>query len=279
MFSMIAACTYSVFAANGVAGDVDNNGVLTASDAAVVLQKVLNNSFEMPIENIAENFMDCADVDSDGILTSADSAHILQKVLDSGYRMPIETTESTTELTTESKTETTENTTELTTESKTEITTEDTNDILIVYFSHTGTTRNAAELVYSSVGGDMVEITPVNQYPVVYSELLSQAQSEISSDARPAINVDIDDISKYNTILVGYPIWWNTVPPVVRTFFDSYDLSGKTIMPFCTSGGSGINGSMTKVRELCPNSNVIQGIEADNRTVINNWLRNNGFIE
>ena len=264
LFSMIAACTYSVFAANGVAGYVDNNGVLTASDAAVVLQKVLNNSFEMPIENVDGNFMDCADVDGDVILTSADSAHILQKVLDSGYRMPIETTESTTELTTESKTETT---------------TEDTNDILIVYFSHTGTTRNAAELVYSSVGGDMVEITPVNQYPGVYSELLNQAQSEISSDARPAINVDIDDISKYNTILVGYPIWWNTVPPVVRTFFDSYDLSRKTIMPFCTSGGSGINGSMTKVRELCPNSNVIQGIEADNQTVINNWLRNNGLIE
>lgn len=155
--------------------------------------------------------------------------------------------------------------------------TENGNDVLIVYFSRTGTTKKLAENIHNITNGDIVEITPVEAYPEDYDECIKVAQDEINRDARPEINIDIDDIEKYNTIIVGYPIWWDSVPPVVRTFFDSYDLSGKTIIPFCTHGGSGIRGSMSKVKELCPNSDVKEGLDKSSQSDIENWLKENGF--
>lgn len=160
---------------------------------------------------------------------------------------------------------------------KTEEEIENGNDVLIVYFSRTGTTRKLAENIHNITNGDIVEITPVEAYPEDYDECIEVAQEEIKRDARPEININIDNIEKYNTIIVGYPIWWDSVPPVVRTFFDSYDLSGKTIMPFCTNGGSGIRGSMTKVKELCPNSDVKEGLDKSSQSDIENWLAENGF--
>lgn len=166
--------------------------------------------------------------------------------------------------------------TEKATEETTEVT-ENGNDVLIVYFSRTGTTRKLAEDIHNITNGDIVEITPVEAYPEDYDECIQVAQEEIKRDARPEINIDIDNIEKYNTIIIGYPIWWDSVPPVVRTFFDSYDLSGKTIIPFCTHGGSGIRGSMSKVKELCPNSDVKEGLDKSSQSDIENWLTENGF--
>lgn len=160
---------------------------------------------------------------------------------------------------------------------KTEEETENGNDVLIVYFSHTGTTRKLAENIHNITNGDIVEITPVKAYPEDYDECIEVAQDEINRDARPEININIDNIEKYNTIIVGYPIWWDSVPPVVRTFFDSYDLSGKTIIPFCTHGGSGIRGSISKVKELCPNSDVKEGLDKSSQSNIETWLAENGF--
>lgn len=154
------------------------------------------------------------------------------------------------------------------------------NDVLVVYFSATNTTENLAKNIHAKAGGDLIEILPVQPYTSAvlnYNDSDSRANTEINTDSRPEILTRITDIDQYNTIIIGYPIWWGSVPPVVRTFLDSYDLSGKTIMPFCTSGGSGISGSMAKIRELCPNSTVTAGLDRRTETDIENWLTNTGF--
>jgi flavodoxin len=161
-----------------------------------------------------------------------------------------------------------------------ETTTEETTqNTLIVYFSRTNTTKALADKIHDKIGGDIAVITPVVPYPEDYDECIEQAQNEINDNARPEYTIDIDDISKYNTILIGYPIWWNSVPPVVRAFLESNDLSDKIVMPFCTSGGSGINGSMKNIRELCPNSRIMAGLDKSDNNSIDNWLKNNGLID
>ncbi len=156
-------------------------------------------------------------------------------------------------------------------------TSETESNTLIVYFSRTGTTKELAENIHSKIGGDIAEITPVIPYPEDYNQCIEQAQNEIREDARPDYTINIDDISKYDTILVGYPIWWSSVPPVVRTFLDNNDLSDKRIMPFCTHGGSGISGSMSNIRELCPNSDITEGLDESSDSDVNGWLSENGL--
>lgn len=148
---------------------------------------------------------------------------------------------------------------------------------LIVYFSRTGTTKELAENIHSKIGGDIGEIIPVIPYPEDYNQCIEQAQREIQDNARPEYTLNIDDISEYDTILVGYPIWWSSVPPVVRTFLESNDLSDKTIMPFCTHGGSGISGSRNDIRELCPNSYITDGLDESSDIAVEEWLSENGL--
>lgn len=151
------------------------------------------------------------------------------------------------------------------------------NNVLIVYFSRTNTTEMLANNIHARIGGDLVEILPVEPYSDIYEECVNRAQEEIETDARPEILTRINDIDQYDTILVGYPIWGNTVPPAVCTFLDGYDLSGKTIMPFCTNGGSGIDESMQKIRDLCPSSIITKGLDSSEETSIESWLNENGF--
>ena len=153
----------------------------------------------------------------------------------------------------------------------------DANDVLVVYFSRTGTTAALAKTIHEKTGGDLMEIIPTEPYPEDYDECTVRAQREISADARPEIMTRINNIDQYKTIIIGYPIWWNTVPPVVRTFLDSYDLSGKRIMPFCTHGGSGISGSMTKLRGMCSDSTVTVGLDSSDAASIDKWLDDTGF--
>ena len=142
----------------------------------------------------------------------------------------------------------------------------DANDVLVIYFSRTGTTQSLAKAIHQNTGGDLVEIIPTEPNPEDYSECTARAQREISADARPEIMTRINNIDQYKTIIIGYPIWWNTVPPVVRTFLDSYDLSGKTIMPFCTSGGSGISSSVSAIKSICPNADINDGFRGSSST-------------
>ena len=112
----------------------------------------------------------------------------------------------------------------------------------------------------------MFEIRPAVAYPSGYQSTVDQARRELDQNARPAVASHVENMNDYDIILVGFPIWWHTTPMVVNTFLESYDLSGKTILPFCTSGGSGIEESMAGVRASVGNGTVGTGLTAHSLT-------------
>lgn len=103
-----------------------------------------------------------------------------------------------------------------------------------------GHTNVMAGYIAEELGADSYEIVPQEAYPFSYDECCDQASAELADDARPAIAGDLPDVSSYDTVFVGCPIWWGSEPMVVRTFLDAVDLSGKTVVPFTTHGGSGL---------------------------------------
>lgn len=139
----------------------------------------------------------------------------------------------------------------------------------IIYFSATGTTKAFAEKIADVTGADIYEIKPSVPYT---SEDLNynsdcRANDEQNDDsARPEIEPITANLEAYDTIYLGYPIWWGTLPKVIYTFAESYDLSGKTIMPFCTSGSSGIGASVSNLKTLLPSSNVKNGLRGSSST-------------
>lgn len=138
-------------------------------------------------------------------------------------------------------------------------------NILVAYYSHTGNTEAMAE-------------------EAEYNDLYTEA--EANSDARPEfkdLDINIDD---YDTIFVGYPIWWYQMPMIMYTFFDEYDLSGKTIVPFNTHEGSGDSGTYSDIQDLEPDATVLDGLairggdmEGDQTETVRNWLEDLGFYE
>mgnify|MGYP003286827839 FL=1 len=129
---------------------------------------------------------------------------------------------------------------------------------LVVYFSWSGNTKAVAESIQSQTGADIFEIVPADPYTDDYNELLDIAQEEQRNDARPEISGTIDNIDAYSTIYLGFPNWWGDMPMILYSFLDEYDLSGKTILPFCTSGGSGFSGSIATIQEMEPDAEVIE---------------------
>lgn len=166
-------------------------------------------------------------------------------------------------------------------------TTEDSN-ILIAYFSKTGNTEAIAQEIKSLTNGTLVEIETVEPYPDSYSETVDIAESEKEANARPEISTTVDNMDQYDTIFIGYPIWWYTYPQVILTFFDNYDLTGKTIVPFVTHGGSGMSGTEDDMREYLSDKDVTvldglavsrNDIEEDQSQTVTNWLEELGFIK
>ena len=155
--------------------------------------------------------------------------------------------------------------------------TENSSDVLVIYFSHTGTTRKAAEYLHGIVGGDLVEIIPAKAYPEGYDAALDPAKEEQSENARPEIADPMENIDAYKTIYLGYPIWWGTVPMIINTFLESYDFSGKTVVPFCTSGGTENTQSMEDIRTEIPGANVPDGIRVTSNEEIIPWLQGLGL--
>ena len=169
--------------------------------------------------------------------------------------------------------------------------------VLIVYFSRTGENYNVGNVEVGNTAimtsymkeylkADSFEIVPVNKYPDSYDECLKVATKEKNEDARPAIESKLDDISKYDTIFIGYPIWWGEIPQIVYTFMEEYDLSGKTIIPFNTHEGSGDAGTYNTIKNKLAKSNVntnglaLQGKvartdEGKEKTI--NWLKELGY--
>ena len=154
---------------------------------------------------------------------------------------------------------------------------------LVVYFSHTGNTENVANFIHDAVGGDIVKLETEEPYTDNYDELLDIAQEEKNENARPALSTKIDNIDEYDTIFLGYPIWWGDMPMAIYTFLDEYDLSGKTIAPFVTSGGSGLSGTPQNIQDEEPNANVTEGLSVrdtnseNSQNQVNEWLSEIGF--
>lgn len=134
---------------------------------------------------------------------------------------------------------------------------------LIAYFSATGHTKNAAEQLSEAIGADMFEIVPAVQYTsddLDYTTDCRANREQNDPESRPAIAERISDISKYDTIIIGYPIWHGQAPKIIYTFLESYDFSNKTIIPFCTSGSSPIGNSAQNLKNSAPNAVWKDGI-------------------
>ena len=154
------------------------------------------------------------------------------------------------------------------------------NTSLVLYFSATGTTRKVAERIADKSGSDLIEIVPKEKYTsddLNYNSDCRANREQNDDKARPEIKNKID-ISKYNTIYLGYPIWWGTNPRIILTLLDSYDFSNKVIIPFCTSGSSGISTSVNDLRKYNNKLNIKDGkrfTTSDSDQVIEDFINNN----
>ena len=169
---------------------------------------------------------------------------------------------------------------------------------LVVYFSRTGEEYNVgritkgntaivAEYIAQKTGADIFEIKPATPYPDEYEACTELAKQELESNARPALTKNIDSLAQYDTIFVGYPIWWGALPRVVMTFLESNDFSGKKIIPLSTHGGSGLAGTEREIANACPNAKILSGLaisgriaQNDSATVqkeVDTWLKELGY--
>ena len=148
------------------------------------------------------------------------------------------------------------------------------NNILIAYFSHTGNTEQVAQEIAEYTGGDLAEIQRAEEY----GDLQEEAEAEILDGTRPDITVSVENITDYDIVFVGYPIWWNEAPAMIATFLADNDFSGKTIIPFCTSASDDIGNSLHIFSELCPDAEIAEGLTANDLNDIEPWLQELGVI-
>ena len=154
---------------------------------------------------------------------------------------------------------------------------------LILYFSVYGTAKLVAEEIARQTNAELMEIEPVVPYDSDrnhYNSLARLAKREHDTDMRPQIKNRLP-LEDYDTIFIGYPMWWYTFPMIIYTLFEAYDFSGKTIIPFNTHMGSGDGGTYKTIKELCPGANVLKGLpiemsdaEGGAENAIKNWLEN-----
>lgn len=134
---------------------------------------------------------------------------------------------------------------------------------LVAYFSASGVTERAAKEIAGAVDADLYEILPAQPYTdadLDWTDKKSRSTAEMNDLAcRPEIAGTVENMEQYDTVFIGFPIWWYVEPRIVDTFLESYDFSGKTVIPFATSGGSGIGGAEKSLREHCPKANWKQG--------------------
>ena len=150
--------------------------------------------------------------------------------------------------------------------------------VAVVYFSGTGNTREVADLLAKETDADIFEIIPKYMYTsddLNYNDDNCRANQEMNDEsARPAISNDLSAVSEYDVIYLGYPIWWGTAPRIIQTFIESYDVSGATVYMFCTSGGSGIEKSISDLQQLYPDVNIVDGKRLNDATEldIREWI-------
>lgn len=154
----------------------------------------------------------------------------------------------------------------------------DTNKILVAYFSRTGNTRALAEEIAGQTGAEVFEIIPSEPYPDGYDATVERFRKEQAENARPAIASEVANTEQFTTVFIGFPNWGDDMPHIVYTFLEQYDLSGKTVVPFCTNGGGGFGNSLDGLKRTCPDSIVADGFECSGsradrqRENVSKWL-------
>ena len=150
--------------------------------------------------------------------------------------------------------------------------------ILVAYFTRTGNTKVIAHQVRRALNADLFEIEPATPYPEEYEQTVAQAVRERDSGVWPLLKASVPDIRTYDAAFLGFPIWGETAPSVIRSFLSQHDLSGKTLVPFITHGGYGQGRAMSVVREHAPRASVLTPfvMEADQErrtlTQVSRWL-------
>ena len=131
---------------------------------------------------------------------------------------------------------------------------------LIAYFSWSGNTEQMAKMIQAETGGELFEITPATPYTDDYDTLLDVAQQEQAEDARPELTNRVENWDSYAVVFVGYPSWWGDAPMLIYSFLESYDWEGKTLIPFCTSGGSAFGRSLNKLSDSASGATILEGL-------------------
>ena len=146
-----------------------------------------------------------------------------------------------------------------------------------------GNTETVAGKIAALTGCDLFQIETTETYPKNYTEMTEVAMQELQAGIRPEIVSSVTNIDQYDIIILGYPNWWGTMPMCAFTFLESYDFTGKTILPFCTHEGSGLGHSMEDIRRLCPGAEVKDGLAirgssvASSDKLIEEWLKRNSI--
>lgn len=172
--------------------------------------------------------------------------------------------------------------------------------ILVAYFSRTGenysvgyiekgNTHIVADMIAERTGGNTFEIRTITPYPDSYDECTDIAKEEQNENARPELADSVEGMEDYDVIFLGYPNWWGDMPMAVYTFLESYDFSGKTIVPFCTHEGSGLSATESRIADSCPDAEVLDGLAIRGSVAQNSqdeaaesvaeWLRQAGFTQ
>ena len=145
--------------------------------------------------------------------------------------------------------------------------------VLVAYYSWSGNTKNVAEQIHREVDGDIVAVEPEKAYPKDYQECVDIAKKEANDNARPAVATKIDNMDQYDVVFVGYPIWWYKAPMHMYTFLESYSFNGKVIVPFCTSGGSPIDGSIPDIQNAANGATIVKGSQYADAAKVSQWLK------
>lgn len=148
-----------------------------------------------------------------------------------------------------------------------------------------GTTEYMANLIQKQVGGDLYSIEVAEPYSQDFDEVVDQNHAEMAENFLPELVGEPLDISQYDTVYIGYPVWATTIPRAIHTFLNQYDLSGKTVIPFCTHNGYGKGNSERVIAELCPQSEVLEGTAVDSKNILSSqetvtqWLNDIGMLK
>lgn len=156
--------------------------------------------------------------------------------------------------------------------------------VLVAYFSATNTTKGVAEHIAGGLDADIYEIVPEEPYTdadLDYNDNNSRSTIEMNDpSSRPAISGSVEDMEQYEIVFIGYPIWWGEAPRIVSTFVESYDFSGKTVVPFCTSGGSGVGSSASNLEQLTSGATWMEGHRLngrDSQETVMEWVNSLGL--